>query len=60
MAEEKKTKKVKNTDYSTKTLAELKDSLSKVVMDTKSGKEKNTSLIKKIKKEIARKLTIKK
>ena len=41
----------------TKTLKELRLELQKLILDVRSGKEKNTSLIKESKKEIARLLT---
>lgn len=53
-----KKKKVKNNNYSEMTLSVLKTELQKVRLSVQSGSEKNTSLIKKIKKEIARKLTL--
>lgn len=44
-------------DLEGKSVAEMKIELQKVMIDIQTGKEKNTSLIKKIKREIARNLT---
>lgn len=60
MAEVKtKTKKVETIDNANKTVAELRVELNKLRLDVKTGKEANTSLVKKLKREIARKLTVK-
>lgn len=58
----KETKKTeeKKTNHSEMTVKELKLELQKVILNIRSGKESNTSQVKKIKKEIARKLTLKK
>lgn len=53
--QEPKTKE--NKASNTKTLKELRLELQKLVLDVRSGKEKNTSLIRRTKKEIARLLT---
>lgn len=55
----KKTEESK-TDNKEKSIAELKRDLQKVRLEVISGKSKDTSAIKKIRKEIARKLTINK
>lgn len=55
----KKTEESK-TENKEKSIAELKRDLQKVRLEVISGKSKDTSAIKKIRKEIARKLTINK
>lgn len=64
MSEAKKTKAktenkkiVEKTDLSALSTAELKEKLNKLTIALFSGKEKNTSLKRNIKKEIARNLT---
>lgn len=59
MAKKETTKKTeeKKTNLNEMTLKELRSELQKVSLNVASGKENNTSLIKKIKTEIARKLT---
>jgi len=53
----KKAKKaVAKTDVK-KTLPEMRIGLQRLILDVKSAKETNTSLIKKLKKEIAKELT---
>ncbi len=52
----KKTKAESN-DTGVKSVAEYKKELVKLTLDVKMGQEKNTSKVKKLKKEIARLLT---
>lgn len=61
MAEKKaKTTKVeKVAETASKSVSELRVDLHKLRLDVKTGKESNTSLIRKLKKEIARKLSAK-
>lgn len=55
-----KENKIKNIEeWQNKSSVELKDILQKLVIDIASGKEKNTSLKRKLKKLIAKKLTVK-
>jgi ribosomal protein L29 len=65
MAEKKTTKKAdkvektekvekKTTDFKDMSVAELKLEIQKVSIDVRTGKEKNTSLLKKLKKQVAR------
>ncbi|MEP7103713.1 MAG: hypothetical protein ABI721_03325 [Candidatus Dojkabacteria bacterium] len=69
MAEEKKTKKTKVEEevkevvkktkkavvsFENKTVSELKIELQKLLLDIRTGKEKNTSLVKKLKLALAR------
>ncbi len=56
-SEKKEAKVVDKKVSNTKTISELRLELQKLILDVRSGKEKNTSLIKKTKKEIARLLT---
>ncbi len=55
-----KENKIKNIEeWQNKSSVELKDILQKLAIDIASGKEKNTSLKGKLKKLIAKKLTVK-
>lgn len=58
-AKEKKPAVKKDTvkDWEGKSVTELKLELQKIVLDVRTGKQKNTSLVKKLKKVIARELT---
>ena len=53
----KKKEEVK-TSNDNKSVAELKVELQKLILEIRISKESNTSLVKKLRKEIARKLTI--
>jgi ribosomal protein L29 len=56
--EDKNTKKKnKLSNYAEMSVKDLKFELQKVLLNVRTGKESNTSLISKIKREIARKLT---
>ena len=59
MSEDKtKTKNIKTVkSYEDLSVHELRTELQKVILDIRTGKERNTSLVKKIKLNIARKLT---
>ena len=50
-------KKESNSNWSEMEVNELKLELQKLILKVRSGTEKNTSLIKKLKKEIAKKLS---
>ena len=60
--EQKKEKKVENSAVKEKDLGvkELRFELQKKLIEVRSGKEKNTSIIRKLKRDIARKLTLEK
>lgn len=59
MAKSKEDKNKNIEEWQSKSVAELKDVLQKLSIDITSGKEKNTSLKKRLKKIIAKKLTVK-
>jgi hypothetical protein len=64
----KKTKAVKSeakkeskpnqaTQWEGKSVSELKITMQKIILDLRTGKEKNTSLVRKLRRQIARELT---
>ncbi len=53
----KSVKKKTGKPNSEKSVIEMKNELQKLMLDVKSGSESNTSLIRKLRKDIARKIT---